>query len=288
MNSPSSSSPPTLFRGMNRAQLDTAYNNVTHVGQDKRDAYVADWKQRSAILRQRPHARLDVPYGPAPRERLDIFPSGTVGGPTLVYIHGGYWQWNDKERDAFVGEAALGLGCNVVLVEYTLAPAVQLAGMIAEVRAAVAWIIAHAAGFGGDPSRVVVAGHSAGGHLAAMAMTEPRLAGGLAISGIFDLEPIRLGVLNENLGLDADAAELFSPIRHLPQAAAPLIVSVGLAELPELIRQSDEYAAAWRRRGLPGRYLPVPQRDHFSILEELARPGGVLLQALTELASPRR
>jgi hypothetical protein len=114
-------------------------------------------------------------------------------------------------------------------------------------------------------------------------MADGRVAGGIAISGIYDLEPIRLSYLNDKLGLDADETARNSPIRHLPARAAPLVVTVGLGELPELVRQSEEFAAAWLRRGLPGRYLPLPGHDHFSILEELAQPSGALLAALATL-----
>jgi hypothetical protein len=117
-----------------------------------------------------------------------------------------------------------------------------------------------------------------------MAMDDPRVAGGVAISGIYDLEPIRLNYLNDKLGLDPVEAMRNSPILHLPARAAPLVVTVGLGELPELVRQSEEYAAAWQQAGLPGRYLPLAGHDHFSILEELARPGGAILASLTDLA----
>jgi arylformamidase len=169
-------------------------------------------------------------------------------------------------------------------VEYTLAPAARLDQIVSEVRRGVTWVIERASEIGGDPARVYVSGHSAGGHLTAMAMLDPRVAGGLAISGIYDLEPIRLNYLNEKLGLDAAEEDRNSPIRHLPAQAAPLVVTVGLGELPELVRQSEEFAAAWKRHGLRGTYLPVAKHDHFSILEELARPDGVVLGALRELA----
>jgi hypothetical protein len=116
-------------------------------------------------------------------------------------------------------------------------------------------------------------------------MSDPRVAGGIAISGIYDLEPIRLSYLNDKLGLDRDEAMRNSPIVHLPSQASPLVVSVGLGELPELIRQSEDYWAAWQGKGLAGRYLPLPDHDHFSILEELARPSGRLFTALTSLAN---
>ena len=272
------------YRGMDRAALDAAYNNTAAVGLAKRDAYVADRTARSDAFRRRHAGRIDVPYGAGARQRLDVFPSGRPGAPTLVFIHGGYWQLNDKEPYAFVGEAALPAGFNVVQVEYTLAPTARLDQIVAEVRSAVSWVIEHAKEFGGDPGRVFVSGSSAGGHLTAAAMTDARLAGGIAISGLYDLEPIRLNYLNEKLGLDAAEAERNSPIRHLPDRAAPLIVAVGLDELPELIRQSDEYWKAWQGRGLPGRYVPIAGHDHFSILEELARPDGQLFAALKTLA----
>ena len=277
-----------LYRGMDRAALDAAYNNTAAVGQAKRDAYVAGWTARSDALRKARPARLDQPYGKGARQRIDMFSSGTPGAPTLVYIHGGYWQMNDKEPSAFIGEGMLAAGFNLALMEYTLAPAARLDEIVAEVRAAVAWVIAQAKEHGGDPDRVFVSGHSAGGHLTAMAMNDPRVAGGVAISGIYDLEPIRLNYLNDKLGLDPAETERTSPIRHLPSQAGPLVVTVGLGELPELIRQSEEYAAAWTKKGLRGRYLPVPRHDHFSILEELAQPQGVILTALKELAFSRR
>ena len=273
-----------LYRGMDRTALDAAYNNTAAVGQAKRDAYIADWTKRSQTIRNAPGARLDLHYGAGSRHRLDVFASGAPAAPTLVYIHGGYWQMNDKEPYAFLGEGVGGAGFNLALIEYTLAPAARLDQIVGEVRSAVAWVIDHATEIGGDPARVFVSGHSAGGHLTAMAMTDARVAGGIAISGIYDLEPIRLNYLNEKLDLDVAETERNSPMRRLPTTAAPLVVTVGLGELPELVRQSQEYAEAWTARGLRGRYLPVPTHDHFSILEELARPKGVILEALREMA----
>ena len=269
---------------MDRAALDAAYNNTAAVGQGRRDRYVADWARRSEPFRHAPSARLDLRYDAGPRHRLDVFPVDAPGAPMLVHIHGGYWQMFDKDPYAFLAEGLSRAGFTLALVEYTLAPAARLDQIVAEVRRAVAWVIEHAKGFGGDPARVFVSGHSAGGHLTAMAMTDRRVAGGVAISGLYDLEPIRLNYLNDKLRLDAAEAERNSPILHLPAAAAPLVVAVGADELPELVRQSEEYAAAWTARGLPGRYLLVPAHDHFSILEELANPHGAILAALQEMA----
>ena len=277
-----------LYRGMDRAALDAAYNNTAAVGNARRDEYVAGWMARSGALRKARPGRLNQPYGAGARQRIDMFSCGTPGAPTLLYIHGGYWQMNDKEPYTFVGEGLLASGFNLALMEYTLAPAARLDQIVAEVRAAVAWVISHAKEYGGDPGRVFVSGHSAGGHLTAMAMDDARVAGGVAISGIYDLEPIRLNYLNDKLGLDPAETARNSPMRHFPSKAGTLVVTVGLGELPELIRQSEEYAAAWTKKGLHGRYLPVPTHDHFSILEELAQPQGVILNALEEMTATRR
>lgn len=276
-----------LYRGMDRAALDAAYNNSLHVGMAKRDAYVGAWAERGAALRRTLPGKYDLRYGSGARERLDFFACGKPGAPTLAYIHGGYWQMNDKEPYAFLCDGVLAAGFNLALIEYTLAPAARMDQICAEVRGAVDWLIDHLEGLGGDPKRLYVSGHSAGGHLTAIAMADRRVAGGLAISGIYDLEPIRLGYLNDKLGLDEAASARNSPLRHLPPAAAPLVVTVGLGELPELIRQSEDFAKAWVGKGLPGRYLPLERHNHFSILEELARPDGRLVAALNELERSR-
>ncbi|MPZ45558.1 MAG: hypothetical protein GEV05_19635 [Betaproteobacteria bacterium] len=131
--------------------------------------------------------------------------------------------------------------------------------------------------------RLYVSGHSAGGQLTASTMTLPVVRGGIAISGIYDLEPIRLNYLNEKLGLDTTEAERNSPLLHIPPTSRELVVTYGTRELPELRRQSIDYAQAWVERGLPGRLLPVDGADHFTILEALADPQGSLTRALLDM-----
>jgi len=269
-----------LYRGMDRAQLDAAYNNSAAVSE--RDAIVADWAARSAKVRREYAGCLDLAYGETFRQRLDLFLAANPKAPTLAFIHGGYWQMNDlaKENFAFFAEGLLSLGINLAVIEYTLAPAARLDRIVAEVRRSVRWLAEHLAAYGADPNRLYVAGHSAGGHLTSMTMPLPEVRGGIAISGIYDLEPIRLNYLNEKLALDTAEAERNSPVRHLPATAGELVVAYGTRELPELCRQSTEYARAWTERGLPGRLLPVDGADHFTILDTLARPEGVLTRAL--------
>jgi arylformamidase len=246
-----------LYREMDRAQLDAAYNNSAAV--PERDAIVADWAARSARVRREYVGRLELAYGDTPRERLDLFLAADPKAPTLAFIHGGYWQMNDKESFAFFAEGLLPLGINLAVIEYTLAPAARLDRIVAEVRRSVRWLAEHLGEHGADANRLYVAGHSAGGHLTAMTMPLAEVRGGIAISGIYDLEPIRLNYLNEKLGLDAAEAERNSPLRHLPTTAGELVVAYGTRELPELCRQSIEYGREGTERGLSGRLLPVDE-----------------------------
>ena len=267
-----------LYRGMDRAQLDAAYNNSAAV--PERDQIIAGWAARSAAVRRERPGHFDLSYGEAPRERLDIFPAALPKAATLAFVHGGYWQTNDKESFAFLAEGLVPNGINLALIEYTLAPAARMDQIVAELRRSVGWLAEHLGDLGADPDQLYVAGHSAGGHLTAMMMTLRAVRGGLAISGIYDLEPIRLNYLNEKLGLDEREAERNSPLLHLPPMAGELVVAYGTKELPELCRQSIEYAQAWTESGLAGHLLPVDGADHFTILEALADPQGVLSRAL--------
>jgi acetyl esterase/lipase len=272
-----------LYRGMDRAALDAGYNNTNAAGVEAVERHRASWRTRSDALRAARKPEIDLAYGSGARERLDFYNSGKAKAPTVIFIHGGYWQMNDKEPCHFIAEGPLAHGINVAVVEYTLAPAARLDQICVEIRRAVDWLLANLDRLGGDPDKLTVTGHSAGGHLTSVAMGNPRLAGGIAISGIFDLEPIRLNYLNEKLQLDVAEAERNSTIKHLPKAAGRLTVAVGANELPELVRQSKEYAEAWIKSGLTGSYLPLAGHDHFTILEELARPDGKLTQALRQL-----
>ena len=274
-----------LYRGLGKEALDAAYNNTNAVGIEQRNAYISDWETRSEIVNNIWRPRCDISYGSRPRQRLDVFSCGTAEAPTLLYIHGGYWQMGDKETYGFIGDSALASGYNFVLVEYTLAPEVRMDEIVSEIHEAIDWVIVNIDEYGGDPRRVFISGHSAGGHLTAMGMSDQRVAGGIAISGLFDLEPIRLNYLNQKLGLDEAEMLRNSPMNNIPSEPSPLVVTVGFGELPELIRQSEDYYNAWQSQGHPGRYLPISKRDHFSVLEELAKPDGLILAALEDLAS---
>lgn len=269
------------YRGMDRAALDAAYDNTAAVANSA--ALLADFDARSVQLRAARPQHLDLRYGHAERNRIDYF-AADKPGPILVFIHGGYWQMRAKETFAFVAAGPLAHGMHVALPGYTLAPAITLDGIVNEVRAALRWIAQHAAEFGGETSRIIVSGWSAGGHLTAMMMDEPSVAGGLAVSGLFDLEPVRLNYLNAKLALDAAAVRRLSPTLNLPARSTPLTLAYGTGELSELQRQSEMYAAARAQAGLPTGVLRLAQHNHFTILEELARADGELTRAVCELA----
>jgi acetyl esterase/lipase len=276
----------SLYRDMDQVVLDAGYNNSMAVANST--ALLADFDARSAHVRSEPGAHLDLHYGPAPRNRIDYFgaaPPPDAPAPVLVFIHGGYWQMRAKETFSFLARGPRAHGIHVAFPGYTLAPESSLTGIVAEIRAALDWLAANAGRFGGDAQQMYLAGWSAGGHLTAQALDHPAVKGGLAISGIFDLEPIRLSYLNAKLGLDPDEAQHLSPLLHLPATSPPLMVACGTAELPELQRQSREFATARAHAGLPGRLVALDGLNHFTILEELARPDGALTGLLRELVA---
>lgn len=267
-----------IYRGLDQAGLDAGYNNSTAVKNSS--ALLQDFDQRSAALRAAHGSHLDLRYGPAPRNRIDYF-SAKKPGPLLIFIHGGYWQMRAKETFSFLAAGPLAHGMHVAMVAYTLSPNISLAGIVVEVKASITWLRIHAADFGGDPDHIVVSGWSAGGHLTALCLDEPGVIGGVAISGIYDLEPVRLSYLNDKLQLTGTEERLLSPL-HLPLSPRPLVVTYGTGELPELRRQSEQFAAT--RRGLPGTLLPLIRHNHFTILNELAVPSGAITREVCALA----
>jgi arylformamidase len=276
------SDPDTIvWRGMTRAQLDAAYDNTNAVADaaQRRDAWVA----RSAQLRAQHPDLLDLAYGPKPRNGIDAFRCGREGAPLFVFIHGGYWQRNGKEMFACMADGPLARGFDVALIGYTLAPEVTLTEVVAETHAAIRWLRREGPRRGIATGKLVLSGWSAGGHLTATALYLDEIDAGLAISGIYDVEPCRLNYLNEKLGLSAAEAAAMSPILHLARRKTPLTVAFGTSELPELQRQSQDYHRARLNAGLPSRLLPLDRHNHFSIMDELTAPQGRLCGALHDL-----
>ena len=272
-----------IYRTFDRAQLDAAYNNTAAVPDAAR--ILAGWDVRSAAVAATHPRHLDLRYGARERNRIDYFAAADAGAPVLVFIHGGYWQMRAKETFRFLVHGPLAHGISVALVAYTLAPEATVREIAAEIDSALTWLSKNVDRLGGDPQRMIVSGWSAGGHLAALKLDHPALHGGLAISGIFDLEPIRLSFLNDKLGLSADDALALSPLLDLPASSPPLFVVYGDAELPELQRQSVEYAAARANAGLPGKLVALRGHNHFTVLEALASPDGEITRIVRELVT---
>jgi arylformamidase len=279
----------TVFLGYDQAALDREYNNSGKI--PNAAEYLAWYPGESARTRETLPARLDLRYGPQPGETLDLFlPESPGPWPVHVFVHGGYWRSLDKQDFSFVARGLQPAAVLVAVVNYALIPTVDMDELVRQVRASVAWLHRNVAALGGDPDNITVSGHSAGGHITAMLMSTdwPAFAGlpadvvkaGCGISGLYDLEPIRLSYLNEVLKLTPETARHNSPVHYPPARSGPLLLAVGGLEGPEYHRQGEELAAVWRTRRLPCQALDMPSHNHFSILAELEDPGTTLSRLL--------
>jgi arylformamidase len=270
----------TDWRKLTRDDLDLGLNNGKAVAGSA--DIVAGWDRRSAVLRARYPDHLDLRYGPRQRNCIDVLKAADRA-PTLLFIHGGYWQMRAKENFAVVAEGPLAHGINVALIGYTLAPDATLDEMVAEIHSGIDALAAQLPGLGGDGDGIVVSGWSAGGHLAAMALSHPQVRAGMAISGIFDLEPVRHSYLNDKLGLDEAMSRRNSPMAQEGGPTKPLALVAGGAELPLLRKQTADFAVHRARHGLPVAYEEIPGADHFSIMDELISPQGRITMLIRQL-----
>ncbi|MBK8070793.1 MAG: alpha/beta hydrolase [Ramlibacter sp.] len=264
--------------------LDRMYNNRALVPDHA--AHFSRWSTRSAQARSDLACELDVPFGPTPAETLDVFPAQGVTGPApvLLFIHGGYWRSLDKRDHSFVAPAFTRRGACVVVPNYALCPAVSIRDITLQMVAAVAWTWRHIARHGGDPSRIVVAGHSAGGQLAAMMLAcrwpqvDADLPTGvvrkaLSVSGVFDLRPlVHTPFLKGDLRLTDASAREVSPALMPAPASGRLVTVAGGAESAEFLRQNRLIRDAWGPRAVPV-CEDLPGLNHFSVLEDLSEPG---------------
>lgn len=253
----------------------------------------ARWAEQGAAARRLRACAPDLHYGSLEAERLDIFHAHQSDAPLLVFIHGGYWRSLDKSDFSWIAPPLLQHGVSVALSNYGLAPHTALEDIVRQQLQAIAWLYRNAERLRFDPNRIVVAGHSAGGHLTAMMMaalwqqfdsTLPSslVKAGLTISGLFDLQPLmRAPFINADLKLDGNRARTLSPISMPCATAAPLITAVGALESSEFKRQSTEFGAAWS--GNLVRHLELPHANHLTVCDELANPGSPLFDATLEL-----
>jgi arylformamidase len=273
---------PVLYRGMDRAALDAAYNNTKAVSDFQ--AIFGGFQSRSAHFYDTTECDRDIRYGDSPRERFDLARSHGNAAPTVVYIHGGYWQTLTKEDFAFVAKGPLELGFNVVLAEYTLAPQASMTQIVQEIGRLLDHLAANRdrLKIGNGPVHLV--GHSAGGHLSLVHRSHPLIAHTMAISPLVDLKPISLSWLNEKLSLTPSEIDQFSPLAHIGKGT-PMTIAVGAAELTELVRHASEYATAATMSGQTAGYIAINNRNHFTVLEDLASSSGELAKALARTVS---
>jgi arylformamidase len=272
-----------IYNGMDRAALDVAYNNTKAVLNFP--TLFADFQARSRDFYKTTQCQRDIRYGKSLRERFDLIRGHEANVPTVVYIHGGYWQTCSKEDFAFVAHGPLALGYNVVIAEYTLAPQSSMTQIVQEVGRLLDYLADNREQLQMGRGPVCLVGHSAGGHLSLVHRAHPLLAHAMLISPLVDLEPISLSWLNAKLQLTQTEIDLYSPLRHIDKGA-PMTVAVGGAELPELVRHASEYATAATESGEAVEYMAIANRNHFSVLEDLASASGALTRTLARALTP--
>jgi arylformamidase len=264
---------------LSQAERDAAYDNNAAVKNSA--ALIAERNQMSEALRASRKSFLDMPYGDRERTKIDLYPAAEKTAPCLVFLHGGYWQRNSRELFAMLVEGVAAHGWSVAIPGYSLAPNTSLTEIVTEISRSLDWLAQNGASYG-ISGPAVLSGWSAGAHLVAMALNHPRVTAGLAISGVYDLAPIRDTGLNNALKLTDQEVATLSPLR-LPAVHKRLDIAYGTAELPALVFDSIKLHEFRMAAGAPGRLFPIEGADHFSILSELRRPDGALVEIARKL-----
>jgi arylformamidase len=265
---------------LSRPQRDASYNHSAAVPNSAE--YAPKWLAASAPLRAARPKLVDIPYAGKERTKWDLFPAKDAGAPCFVHIHGGYWQRNSREVFSCMAEGVAAHGWSAALPGYTLTPDASLTEIVAELRLALDWLKANGPEHG-IAGPMILTGWSAGGHLAALLLDHPAIAGGCAISGVYELGPIRDTYLNEKVQLTDLEIETLSPLR-LPQTAKPLTITYGTRELDALVQSSRDLHAKRSTLHLPGDLVPATGHDHFTIMETLRSPTGMLTKCLQRVA----
>ncbi|MBP0638681.1 alpha/beta hydrolase [Cupriavidus sp. AcVe19-6a] len=280
----------SVYRNFNQECLDKQYN--VRGGIPGYQAIFDRWARDSRGFRASHPVREDLAYGDDPKQSLDFFPAATPRRPLLVFIHGGYWQSLDKSDFSYVAAPYLRRDINVAVVNYRLAPDVPMAAIVRDNQEALAWLYRQAEALGFDGDRIFVSGHSAGGHLTAtMAGTHweqfgvpaDLVKGGCAISGLYDLEPIRLCYLNKVVRLTPADVAAYSPVYHLPTARLPMILTVGGDESDEYHRLQAQYAALLREQGIEAEVVVQARGHHFDAVDYLGDAEGELAGAVLKM-----
>jgi arylformamidase len=275
-----------IYKQYDQAELNRQYDNRLQVPEHA--SHVEKWERLSRETRQEYFPVTDIEYGMLSREKLDIYPSPKPGSKTLVFIHGGYWRNMDKSLFHFVAKAFIDYDITIVIITYPLTPEVLIDQVVLSCRKAIRWVYENIMLYNGDPGQICIAGHSAGGHLAAMMMTEDKqvrpvpLKGVCSMSGLFNLIPIRLSEVNETLQMDNATALQNSPVQLEPAVTCSLILSVGGDETVEYLEQSEELYHSWKQK-LPVQLLSLKGLNHYSIIEDMLDANSVLHQKMLEL-----
>jgi arylformamidase len=267
------------WSALSQAERDAAYDNIAAVANSA--ALNTARAEASAAFRETHAGHLDLAYGPRERNTWDLFPAADPDAPCLVFIHGGYWQRNSKDQFAGLIAGPRALGWAAALPGHTLAPDASLTEIVAEINAALDWLAINGP-VHGIRGPVVLSGWSAGGHLTAMCLGHSLVRAGLAISGVFELGPVRGTNLNEKLRLTDEEVETLSPARA-PMVDKPLAIAYGTAELRALVADSRRLHERRSAADLPGALIPVPKGDHFTIVHELRDRHGILTRHLSTL-----
>ena len=262
-------------------ELDAQYN-LRALFPEAASLYEEFSARESGKVREELDRQPDVPFGPTLAEHSDVYPApgGEGESPILVFVHGGFWAMRTSKEFGFVARGPVSRGVATVVTNYALCPRVTIDEIVRQTRAALAWTYRNARSFGGDPERIHVAGHSAGGHLVGMLLATDWpgdyglppdiIKGATAISGLFDLAPFPYTFLQPKVQLTWDQVLRNSPILHLPDPQSgvpPLLVVYGEDETDEFGRQSEEFFAAWTAKGLKGELMVLPGKNHYSVID---------------------
>jgi arylformamidase len=285
----------TLYRSfVTQADIDAQYNAAHGVADAAAEA--RHFVTRSAEARQELRCVLDIPFGPTLAETLDIFPADLKGAPVFIFLHGGYWRALSSKEFSCVAIGPQQRGITTVVVNYALCPHVAIDEITRQTRAAIFWVLRNIDRYGGDPARVALGGHSAGGHLAAMCLQTDwqgiyglpgtPLRAALLVSGLYDLEPLRYSYLQPQIQLDDGVIRRNSPAFSVRRCATPALITWGETETSEFERQSSVFHEAWHAAGNPSELRPQPGANHFSVIHGFESPTSDLCQWLAgKLAS---